>query len=242
MRSEPITPLPWRWFAAALILLTACTIYGAFWYPQLPARYPIHWGADGLPNGYTGKTIGSAFTGTIVGLGLLVVLLAVAWGVTKAPADSPRNGAAAQLATQSFMGIVALIMAVVGCVINASIWVSATNPQFSMPTWALLLLVFIPLALGAWHSLRIYRRELATSPASEHASADSRTTETSDDSLWKAGFFYVNRENPAVLVPKRLGIGWTINFGSTGGKTVTVVLIALIATGIVLPLVLGGNR
>jgi uncharacterized membrane protein len=38
-----------------------------------------------------------------------------------------------------------------------------------------------------------------------------------DDSHWKAGLFYVNRDDPAILVPKRLGIGWTINFGRPVG-------------------------
>ena len=33
-----------------------------------------------------------------------------------------------------------------------------------------------------------------------------------DDPHWKAGQFYVNREDQRVLVPKRLGFGRTLNF------------------------------
>jgi uncharacterized membrane protein len=29
---------------------------------------------------------------------------------------------------------------------------------------------------------------------------------------WKLGLFYFNSQNPKIFVPKRLGIGWTINF------------------------------
>ncbi len=36
-----------------------------------------------------------------------------------------------------------------------------------------------------------------------------------DPRYWKAGIFYYNREDPAILVPKRngLGFGRTLNFG-----------------------------
>ncbi|MBC1727802.1 DUF1648 domain-containing protein [Listeria seeligeri] len=32
-----------------------------------------------------------------------------------------------------------------------------------------------------------------------------------DDAFWKAGIFYFNRNDPALFVEKRFGIGWTIN-------------------------------
>lgn len=31
---------------------------------------------------------------------------------------------------------------------------------------------------------------------------------------WKLGLFYFCPRDPAFLVPKRVGIGWTVNFGS----------------------------
>lgn len=35
-----------------------------------------------------------------------------------------------------------------------------------------------------------------------------------DDDNWKLGLFYTSRKDPAALVPKRYGWGWTMNFGS----------------------------
>jgi uncharacterized membrane protein len=34
-----------------------------------------------------------------------------------------------------------------------------------------------------------------------------------DDQYWKYGVFYVNRNDPALFLEKRAGIGWTLNFG-----------------------------
>lgn len=35
-----------------------------------------------------------------------------------------------------------------------------------------------------------------------------------DDHYWRLGLFYANRKDKAFLVPKRIGIGWTVNFAS----------------------------
>ena len=52
-----------------------------------------------------------------------------------------------------------------------------------------------------------------------------------DDRYWYGGFFYNNPDDPAVFVPKRFGLGWTLNFGHPQAKLV------LIGT-LLLPLVL----
>jgi uncharacterized membrane protein len=35
-----------------------------------------------------------------------------------------------------------------------------------------------------------------------------------DDRLWKAGLIYVNRDDPAIMVGARFGVGWTFNFAN----------------------------
>lgn len=50
---------------------------------------------------------------------------------------------------------------------------------------------------------------------------------------WK-GIFYSNPEDPALLVPKRFGIGWTVNFGNPWSW----VVLALILFAVALPFIL----
>jgi uncharacterized membrane protein len=38
--------------------------------------------------------------------------------------------------------------------------------------------------------------------------------ERDDDRFWKAGLIYVNRDDPALMVGARFGVGWTFNFGN----------------------------
>jgi uncharacterized membrane protein len=41
---------------------------------------------------------------------------------------------------------------------------------------------------------------------------------------------YVNRDDPAVMVGKRFGVGWTLNFGNPRSWLLVGVLLALVAT------------
>lgn len=48
-----------------------------------------------------------------------------------------------------------------------------------------------------------------------------------DDKYWKSGFLYINPNDPAIFIEKRMGIGWTINFGNPMG-VFFVILVAII--------------
>ena len=40
------------------------------------------------------------------------------------------------------------------------------------------------------------------------------TNGLADNSYWRLGIFYVNREDPSILVEERFGIGYTTNWGN----------------------------
>lgn len=53
-----------------------------------------------------------------------------------------------------------------------------------------------------------------------------------DDSNWKLGLLYFCPRDPAFLIPKRFGIGWTLNFGSPWSLLFLIVVIAILVWGI----------
>jgi uncharacterized membrane protein len=52
------------------------------------------------------------------------------------------------------------------------------------------------------------------------------------DSTWKLGLFYYNPDDPAVFIEKRLGIGYTINFGNRWTWVVLLVLAPLLVAAV----------
>ncbi len=62
-----------------------------------------------------------------------------------------------------------------------------------------------------------------------------------DGSLWTAGLIYNNPDDPSLLVPKRVGTGWTVNWGRPAGKAMTLTLLLLILAGVVTAVVVGST-
>lgn len=57
---------------------------------------------------------------------------------------------------------------------------------------------------------------------------------------WKGGLFYVNAQDPALWVPKRLGIGYTLNFArreawAVLGLILSIPLVILLLVAVVGP-------
>jgi len=64
---------------------------------------------------------------------------------------------------------------------------------------------------------------------------DGQTIYSDDDEYWSNGFTYHNPYDKSFLVPKRVGIGETINTGTTAGKIImwgTACLVAVIIIGV----------
>ncbi len=54
-----------------------------------------------------------------------------------------------------------------------------------------------------------------------------------DERNWLGGFIYNNPDDPNLFVPKRYGLGWTINFGNPQGKALMIGLLLLIVVLVV---------
>ena len=51
--------------------------------------------------------------------------------------------------------------------------------------------------------------------------------EMRNPSAWRAGVFYVDRNDPALFVPKRFGFGYTLNFGQPAAILLAVAIVAV---------------
>ena len=63
-----------------------------------------------------------------------------------------------------------------------------------------------------------------------------RTGRRPPDEAWR-GIFYINRNDPALFVPKRFGIGYTLNFGNSWSWAVLALILIVVA----LPFILAGR-
>lgn len=59
-----------------------------------------------------------------------------------------------------------------------------------------------------------------------------------DDAHWKLGVFYFNRDDAALFLPERFGIGWTINWGRPAAWAIVAALVLITAAFVMAAFVL----
>jgi uncharacterized membrane protein len=87
-----------------------------------------------------------------------------------------------------------------------------------------------------WHPQR--SRTKASTPADRQRTG---VIFRDDDRYWYAGLFYNNPDDPAVFVPKRYGLGWTLNFGNPRARLIMIgMLVVFLVLGL-LPILISGT-
>jgi uncharacterized membrane protein len=217
------------------LLLAAAAGYLCLRWNDIPDRFPVHWGLDGRPNGWTNRSIGGVFFGPILGFlvcGLMVwIFRAVARGVPRAhvsPAEVAQEDRRQRMLF--WMGLlVEYFLALSFAAISLVPFWSGRIAEYRLSLWwaalpilALLLLIFGLTSYG-------FRR---SSPTGKAEPLGDRTP----DECWKGGIIYYNPDDPALWVEKRFGIGWTVNLANPrawmvlGGVLVFGVLVVLLST------------
>lgn len=241
--------VPWSWYITSLGVLLAAAGFGAYKYPSLPATIATHFGANGAADSFSTKSVGSAFGPLFIAAGLLVLLTAIAVLVSRTPArpggsagpDADRIAIARVNASGTLLAVTTLTVTVMVSMLAVTGWV-AVNGTFPV----VVPVVFIVVGLGvggliAWHRYRLETTGetagaafgAADAVGSQTAATDTpgphpRAARPDDDRLWLGGFIYNNPKDTRVFVPKRMGLGLTINWGTTGGKLLYGLIVLLI--------------
>jgi uncharacterized membrane protein len=213
--------VPWVWEALPLGIIAATAAYLGVTYAAAPAIIPIHFDASGQPNRFAAKSIGSYFLLVWIQLALelLLTFLAVLTVRGKALPDEAdqifrRRGLrylyAVKVLTMVLMGAIAAYIARAAITGHASAgWVLAGSLVFVVVIVALGLVVAVRSGQGG-------ARLAGASPV-----------DRLDDRHWIGGVIYANRDDPAIIVERRYGFGWTFNAGNPRAWLLLIAIIAV---------------
>ncbi len=219
MRSDERTWWPGT-LAAMLPLILSAGVLWSRW-NTIPERFPIHWGMDGRPNGWGGRNVLSLF-GPLVAAGVLVMVLTLLGELSGRYSPGHAGRPAMLRLTRNALRTVAWMISLLFCTISLS--ALAHDPAVLAP---IVVLGSMCSSLGLVVYL-VYR----SMQMPEAVLAAQRTTE---DRFWKGGLLYFNPEDGALMVPKREGVGYTMNFGR---PVSWVILGGLVVVAVVLPLLI----
>ena len=221
LRAEQVQ-MPGGWIAYVLPLLL---FVGAAWYlnahwDDIPLRFPVHYDIKGA-NRWSIKSSATVFRPLIMGVLVQVLLLVVALGTALGTRRAAPDGSRMRMLRTSLwmMLIIQWSTAILLCAIFV---------QPAMPNRNLVLLIWAAVGAIIVSSIVLVIRlgQIQAEPSDE-------TDNTPDECWHMVGQIYYNPNDPAFMVEKRLGIGYTINLGNKL-TWVFVALVLLIALGPVL--------
>jgi uncharacterized membrane protein len=189
----------------------AAAVLGLTW-DSLPARWAVHWGLRGHPNGWATKTPAGVFGPLVLGAAILATFYLLAQVLKR---RAPEQTSALYVIATA----VSLVFA------GAALWLPLLQP--TSPTGFILFTVVViggGLVVATIVSARAMKRMPAgTVPEGYH------------------GLFYKNPKDERLWVPKRLGLGWTINFAHPAAWPTMLLLLspAFLAIAVVILLEAG---
>jgi len=166
---------------------------------RLPLRVPTHFDTAGRANGWTER---SAMPWLIFGLPAGIWFFS--WLMDLATLWANEASQAKMIGIRPLRGLMTLGAA------GLSLALLLIPLHGLWALWLALAFFFLCLGVGIWECVFWSRRLGLLDDAANY--------------IW--GIFYVNPEDARIWIPKRLGIGWTLNFGRPAAWLILVLLLS----------------
>lgn len=248
--SQPVRMRWWPYIVSS-VLCVLVGMHGVWIYDGLPQRIGTHFGAEGRADSWGKKSVLNVFTPVFVTSAMTLLMSALAWGMHRMPPsgqpDGDREAAkrrerVERQGQEDVLALTTVSLSMAVGILTVLSWHGVTGWLPAVMVGAVVVVPLVGVARYLMRLLRVTGDEYAdrvSSPSSSRSVAPGRWAETpDDDQFWKGGILYLNRADPRFLVPKRMGMGTTINVGRPAGMAVLVALVLLTVVPILLPLVL----
>jgi len=238
-----VAHLPGGWLLQLppFALLAATAIWLRLHWEQIPQVFPIHWGASGQPNNWATRSFAGVYSPLLIGTVLCALMGFLAYAMLRWSRLIRVGGAAGEGERRFRFVLVSIIVATEYLMALMFMWIGLvplshkqTGPPGFIPmlVFALAFTVIVA-ALMIWVGQGGTRLPGAAAAAS---GALAPVGDRTPDNYWKLGLFYINRNDPALFVEKRFGIGYTLNLGHPGAWVFFAVLVAVfVAIALIAP-------
>jgi uncharacterized membrane protein len=230
------TRLPGGWLVqgSPFAILLAAGVWLDLHWQKIPERFPVHWGMEGQPNGWASRSLFGVYSPLAVGAAVCAGLTLLNYGIAAFSRRAHARGPAGEVELRFRNMMLWLLLSVEILMALLFSWVSlfalrnsqagphpATVMMVSLAAVAAILFLSLRLARGG------ARRAEARGSEAALGSAGSPAGDRTLERYWKAGMFYVNDDDPAIIVEKRFGIGFTLNFGHPLSWVILFLLVAV---------------
>ncbi len=237
--------LPNSWYVVSTLLCVIAAIFALYVYPSLPDTLVQHWNADMQADAWSQKSLAVVFVMPVISLIMILIMLGsniiLFYTKLQVSIENPVLSYAQHRLYRRMMshmlGFITFIMTVMMLFImpmQLNIYIPAAPVMYGgiFVFTVLMLIPAIWLPLKAGQAGSRLKPVLTTAEEKEMESFSARpfirTIDRGDDSFWKFGLFYCNRQDPSLFVEDRFGSNGGINYARPAGKVIAVLIILLV--------------
>ena len=223
MLSSPIFLIP-------MIVTLSVIGYTALKYNMLPEQIPTHWGVDGKPDAFTAKSLFSAHSLSFV----VLIMQLMFFGIhettkrsgIKLSATRQEASRIRQLTLRKYSSLFLFIVNVLITLLFSFLQLQMIHPNIvdGAVVTAIPLLFLLIVLIGTV----IFALKVGRAGGGVESSLKEGISDVDDDSFWKGGVFYFNKNDPSIFVEKRFGVGWTLNLANPIGYLIILVPLIII--------------
>jgi uncharacterized membrane protein len=197
---------------------------------RLPDRLPVHWGVEG-PNRWVITSPRAIIELLALHAFVCLLLIASALGVLHWSRRVSVSGPSGAAERQFLSRAVLLVLSAEYFSVLPPAFTLLQAPAFAMKVWSAALLVTMA-------AFVISLMRAGQGGARQTRMVGNPIGDRTADARWIGGLFYFNPTDLTLLVEKRMGIGWTLNFGNPWswlpliGIAIIVVIGPMMARGI----------
>lgn len=225
LRVRRLADYTYLWLEGTILLLVAASfVLLIYYYPQLPERMPVHWNPSGEPDGWERKSLASVFFLPALGVYLHAFFLVLKHDIAHAKMTLPDTH------TEEFLrGKERYLAANVRLIdwVRLSIALLFFNITLLMLTTTVIELSRYarPVNVGLWLTIAgmiggiIYfiSRMMLINSGLQSVAGEWYVQRPADERHWRhGGLTYYNPDDPALVVEKLVGIGYTLNMAHPG--------------------------
>ncbi|MEV6422526.1 DUF5808 domain-containing protein [Streptomyces sp. NPDC051662] len=229
LRTDPVR-LPWVWTIPSLMVILVTAVAGAIVHPRLPETMALpERTSSGTVYREITTTFWTVFSPVFAQILLTAVVIGTLAAVLRARADldvsRPRSSAARH---RRYLGLTARCLLGIAALLNLMLLGLSGMMWSDNRTGAVLSLVIGgPLLASVAATVPLIRNGPGGFDGSDEGTG---LVPRDDDRHWYGvGTVYVNADDPAVLVPRRVGIGWTVNLGNLRFLIISAAVLAIAA-------------
>lgn len=223
--------------AGPFAILVAAALYLAANWQRIPERFAVHWGYDGRPNGWSTRSIGGVYGPLLIGFTVCAMIEVFTYGIAHwtRQIDVARGARAEARFRRIQVNVLIAVQYLIAFLFCSVPFLALrANPDEQPPIGSFLLgmaiFLVVIFALLIWTGQG--GANLMNAGSSSEILAGGPIGDRTPDQCWRAGMFYVNPNDPAILVEKRFGIGYTLNFGRPGAWVLIASILVLTAVPI----------